>query len=108
VQPRAHQGHKSDAADAWALAEQLRVRAKGVYVFKPTRQYRPLREAVRTYGVAVKDLTRAKNRFRSLLRARGVANFDSSIYEPELQSFEGKSPIASWLVSRRTKAPIAG
>ena len=86
VQPKAHQGHKSDAADAWALAEQLRVRAKGVYVFKPTRQYRPLREAVRTYGVAVKDMTRAKNRFRSLLRARGVANFNSSIYEPEQRS----------------------
>lgn len=86
VQPKAHQGHKSDAADAWALAEQLRVRAKGVYVFKPTRQYRSLREAVRTYGIAVKDMTRAKNRFRSLLRARGVANFDSSIYEPEQRS----------------------
>jgi hypothetical protein len=40
VQPKAHQGHKSHAADAWALAEQLRVRAKGVYVFKPTRQAR--------------------------------------------------------------------
>jgi transposase len=59
VQPKAHQGHKSDAADAWALAEQLRVRAKGVYVFKPTRQYRPLREAVRTHGIAVKDKVEA-------------------------------------------------
>jgi transposase len=83
VQPKAHQGHKSDTADAWALAEQLRVRAKGVYVFKPTTQYRPLREAVRTYGIAVKDMTRAKNRFRSLLRARGIANLDKSIYEPK-------------------------
>jgi hypothetical protein len=83
VQPKAHQGHKRDTVDAWALAEQLRVRAKGVYVFKPTTQYRPLREAVRTYGIAVKDMTRAKNRFRSLLRARGIANLDKSIYEPK-------------------------
>jgi hypothetical protein len=31
-------------------------------------------------------MTRAKNRLRSLLRARGVANVDSSIYEPEQRS----------------------
>jgi hypothetical protein len=40
VQPKEHRGHKSDAADAWALAEQLRLRAKGTYVFKPTTQSR--------------------------------------------------------------------
>lgn len=83
VQPKEHRGHKSDATDAWALAEQLRVKAKGTYVFKPTTQYRSLREAVRTYGIAVKDTTRAKNRFRSLLRARGIPKLDKSIYDPE-------------------------
>ncbi|HKY37690.1 MAG TPA: transposase [Polyangiaceae bacterium] len=83
VQPKEHRGHKSDAADAWALAEQLRVKAKGTYVFKPTTQYRSLREAVRTYGIAVKDTTRAKNRLRSLLRARGIPKLDKSIYDPE-------------------------
>lgn len=83
VQPKEHRGTKSDAADAWALAELIRVRGRGTYVFKPTTQFRPLREAVRTYIVAVKEQTRAKNRFRSLLRSRGIAKIDATAYDPE-------------------------
>lgn len=83
VQPAEHRGRKSDADDAWSLAERIRVRGNGTYVFKPTSQYRSLREAVRAYGVAVKEQTRAKNRFRSLLRSRAVSNVNASIYEPE-------------------------
>lgn len=95
VQPKEHRGHKSDAADAWTLAEHLRVKAKGTYVFKPTTQYRSLREAVRTYGIAVKDTTRAKNRFRSLLRARGIPKLDKSIYDPERRpTWIRKLPVA--------------
>jgi transposase len=85
VQPEEHGGRKSDADDAWALAERIRVRAKGTYVFKPTTQYRPLREAVRAYGVAVKEQTRAKNRFRALLRSRGLSKIDETIYDPALR-----------------------
>jgi transposase len=91
VQPKEHRGRKSDADDAWSLAELIRVSGAGTYVFKPTSQYRPLREAVRTYGVSVKELTRAKNRFRSLLRSRGVSGLDASIYDPDPKQRE------SWL-----------
>lgn len=95
VQPQEHRGRKSDADDAWALAEQIRVRAHGTYVFKPTTQYRPLREAVRAYGVATKEQTRAKNRFRSLLRSRGVTKLDESIYDPSIRpKWIGKLPPA--------------
>lgn len=83
VQPKEHRGRKSDADDAWALAELIRVRGQGTYVFKPTTQYRPLREAVRAYLVAVKEQTRAKNRLRSLLRSRGVPELDTTIYNPD-------------------------
>jgi transposase len=83
VQPPEHSGRKSDLDDAWALAERIRVRADGTYVFKPTTQYRALREAVRAHITAVKEQTRAKNRFRSLLRSRGIPKLDASIYEPE-------------------------
>jgi transposase len=87
VQPEEHRGRKSDADDAWALAEQFRVRSRrGKYVFKPTTQYRSLREAVRAYGIAVKEVTRAKNRFRGLLRARGISKLDNSIYEPDTRA----------------------
>lgn len=82
VQPPEHGGRKSDLDDAWALAERIRVRAKGTYVFKPTTEYRALREAVRVYNTAVKEQTRAKNRFRMLLRSRGIP-IDQTIYEPE-------------------------
>jgi len=83
VQAPERGGRKSDLGDAWALAERVRVRADGTYVFKPTTQYRALREAVRAHAVAVKEKTRAKNRFRGLLRSRGVTKLDASIYEPE-------------------------
>jgi len=86
MQPKEHHGRKSDADDAWALAEQIRVRAQGTYVFKTTTQYRTLREAVRSYGVAVKEQTRAKNRFRSLLRSRGLSQLDDTIYDPTIRS----------------------
>lgn len=85
VQPPEHAGRKSDLDDAWALAERIRVRADGTYVFKPTTQYRALREAVRAHSTAVKEQTRAKNRFRSLLRSRGVPELDETIYDPEFR-----------------------
>jgi hypothetical protein len=71
------------------------VRAQGTYVFKPTTQYRALREAARAYGVAVKEQTRAKNRFRSLLRSRGISKLDATVYEPTTRSqWLGKLPSA--------------
>lgn len=83
IQPPEHSGRKSDLDDAWALAEHIRVRADGKCVFKPTTQYRALREAVRAYTVAVKEQTRAKNRFRSLLCSRGISKLDNTLYDAE-------------------------
>jgi transposase len=103
VQPPEHNGRKSDLDDAWALAERIRVRAGGTYVFKPTTQYRALREAVRAHVIAVKEQTRAKNRFRSLLRSRGIPELNATIYEPDLRSqWLAKLPLsyrrrAEWL-----------
>lgn len=103
VQPKEHRGKKSDADDAWALAEQIRVRAQGVYVFKPTSQFRSLREAMRAYVVAVKEMTRAKSRLRSLFRARGIPSLDKSIYDSEARpTWIAKLPVpyrrrATWL-----------
>jgi transposase len=103
VQPPEHGGRKSDLDDAWALAERIRVRADGIYVFKPTTQYRALREAVRAHIVAVKEQTRAKNRLRALFRSRGVAKLDGSLYEPESSAqWLAKLPLpyrrrAEWL-----------
>lgn len=106
VQPREHRGRKSDADDAWALAELIRVRGEGTYVFKPTSQYRSLREAVRAYGVAVKEQTRAKNRLRSLLRSRALSGMDARIYDPERRAEwlrklpPAYRPRAQWLAQQ--------
>jgi transposase len=86
VQPREHRGRKSDADDAWALAELIRVRGQGAYVFKPMAQYRALREAMRAYVVMVKEASRAKLRFRGLLRSRGIQKLDRTIYDPDHRS----------------------
>ncbi len=83
TQPKKHAGRKSDADDAWTLAEQIRVRARGTYVFKPLQKQRPLREAVRAYTVAAKELTRAKNRLRALFRSRGVPELSQKLYQPK-------------------------
>jgi len=82
TQPERHTGQKTDEEDAWSLAEQIRVQARATYVFKPTRHLRELREAMRTYEVAVQDLVRAKNRLRALFRSRGVRELSDAIYDP--------------------------
>jgi transposase len=65
-------GPKSDARDAWTRAEELRVGAIRTRVFKAPPQFAFLRNAVRAHLMAVKDLTRAKNRLRAVFRSRGV------------------------------------
>lgn len=65
-------GPKSDARDAWTRAEELRVGAIDTRVFKAPAQFAFLRNAVRAQLIAVRDLSRAKNRLRAVFRSRGV------------------------------------
>ncbi len=83
VQPTRSHGSKSDALDAWARAEELRVRSRaGRRVFKAPGRYRALREAVRTYDAVCQDQTRAKLRLRSLFSSRGIQGDGGAIYDP--------------------------
>jgi transposase len=82
IQPQPRQGTKNDAIDAWQLAEQLRTRSWTKRVIKSPSRFSMLREAVRAYDVATREVTRAKNRLRALLRSRGI-HVDESIYEPK-------------------------
>lgn len=66
-------GNKSDAKDAWVLAEQLRTGAIQHRVFKPARELAALRAAVKAHRLITKDMVRVKNRLRALFRSRGVA-----------------------------------
>jgi transposase len=112
VQPEKRRGNKSDAIDAWALAERLRTGAKTGRVFKAPRRFTALREAVRGYEMATQDLVRAKNRLRAAFRARGVSVAREAFADPDQHATESKKlpPAQQRLagqLSERLKMAIA-
>jgi transposase len=75
-------GAKSDAIDAYGLAEKLRLGQAGPGVFKAPPRYRKLREWARVYQALSQDSTRAKNRLKSHFGRRGVRCTGTSVYDP--------------------------
>lgn len=74
---------KNDMEDAFARAEELRRNAIDKRIFKPSPKALPLREALRLYTAFNKDVVRAKNRFKALLRGRGISGLSRAVYDPE-------------------------
>jgi transposase len=92
TQPLRREGNKSDAIDAWALADLLRRDALERTVFKSPRTSTALRQAARGYIVVRRDMVRAKCRLNALYRARGWQP-SAEIYDPERrQSWLQKLP----------------
>ncbi len=87
-------GPKDDARDAYDLAEALRVGAVRVRVYKAPVELAGLRDAVRGYTTAVRDVTRAKNRLKSLFRARGI-QVGAEVYGPERSALATQLPPSS-------------
>jgi len=81
VSPGESRGQKSDARDAWARAEELRVGSIETKVFKAGGRYTELRAAVRAYGMLVRDSVRAKNRLKAIFRSRGISDLDAEVYD---------------------------
>jgi len=76
-------GPKSDVRDAWTRAEELRVGAIRTRAYNEAPQhFAALHNAVRAQLMAVRDLTRAKNRLKAVWRSRGVMP-DRSIYNAD-------------------------
>jgi transposase len=102
--PKAKKGTKSDEADAWARAEELRVGSLETKVFKAPKVFAGLREAVRSQWVLTQDTTRVKNRLKAIYRSRGVPSTGEDIYDPEKRS--------QWLQqlppSKRRRADLLG
>lgn len=73
-------GQKSDAQDAFGLAERLRTGALKTTVFKDVRAFATLRELNRLYTMVLSDVVRTKNRLKHLFRSRGVATPDADVY----------------------------
>jgi transposase len=82
TQPLARAGSKSDAIDAWALADLLRRDAVERPVFKSPQTMATLRQAARGYITVQRDMVRAKCRLRALYRSKGIETSED-IYDHE-------------------------
>jgi transposase len=83
IQPEKRRGSKSDALDAWDLAEQLRKGGLRGVVYKAPGRFAGLREAVHAQRIVTRDMVRAKNRLRAVYRARGVTVEGHQLYDPK-------------------------
>lgn len=82
TQPLRRAGSKSDAIDAWSLADLLRRDALERTVFKSPQTLTALRQAARGYSAATRDMVRAKCRLNALYRSRGIQP-TADIYDPD-------------------------
>jgi hypothetical protein len=78
-------GAKDDERDAWARANELRVGSIETRVYKAPEHLAGLRNAVRAYSFAIRDVVRAKNRLKAVFLSRGISA-DASVYDPERRS----------------------
>lgn len=83
VHPEKRRGQKSDSIDAWALADTLRTRRKVTVVYKAPGVFSELKEAVKAHRAMSRDVARAKNRLRAILRTRGIRGFGQELYDAE-------------------------
>jgi hypothetical protein len=101
IPPERH-GPKSDARDAWWLADQLRLGVPQKQVFKS--KLSGLREAVRAHQAFTKHSTRAKLQLRFLARGRGLSVDRSQLLDEQ----ERRALIAQLPAERRLRAQLHG
>ena len=92
-------GAKSDAHDAFALADKLRLHDYQTPVFKLVGSYGRLRHLVRAHRQVVTDVARVQSRIKALLRCRGVDATGKALY-----STEGREPVVAALPSHTRPA----
>src|SRR5512143_2616560 len=85
VAPR-RAGNKNDELDAFGLAELLRLGKVEHAVYKAPGQYAELRELARVYAKVVKDVTRCRNRLKSIYRSRGIDVSGEQVYQAQEQA----------------------
>jgi transposase len=92
--PPERKGSKSDARDAWWLADQLRLGVPQKRVYKS--RISKLHEAVRAYDAMTKHATRAKLQLRFLARGRGL-----SVKRSQLMKVEDREELIQQLPPAR-------
>jgi transposase len=99
--PAGKKGNKSDALDAWDMAEQLRIGALHQRVYKEVGPFGELRAAVKSYGMMQRDVVRVKNRLCSVYRGRGVLGNKAQLYDPQGRgAWQQKLPRAQGQVAQ--------
>jgi transposase len=89
-------GPKTDARDAFGLADALRLGAIATPVFKAPTRFALQRELARTYSIITRDVVRTQNRLKNVYRSRGVGTAGTSIYgTAQRQVWLAKLPPAS-------------
>ena len=78
--PPCKKGPKSDARDAFGLANQLRLGDVELAVWKGHGAFRQLRELSRVYTKITDDVVRVKNRLKAMYRSRGIATTGLSVF----------------------------
>ncbi len=73
-------GPKSDARDAYSLANKLRLGDLELIVYKGQGKFRQLRELSRVYNKVNGDVVRAKNRLKAVFRSRGISTSGRTVY----------------------------
>jgi hypothetical protein len=86
--PEKNQGPKDDLRDAFSRAEDIRTGRVQTRVYKAPKHLAGLRSAACAYRLATRDVVRAKNRLKAVLRSRGIL-VDAGIYD--------SSARAKWL-----------
>jgi transposase len=102
--PEKQRGAKSDSADAWARADELRRGAIVRAVFKQPHRFTALRQAVRAHRMTQADMVRSKNRWRALFRSRAVKVGGDEVYD----SANRKRLLSKLPVSHRAAAAVLG
>jgi transposase len=73
-------GQKTDARDAYGLAEKLRTGTLDRQIFKAPREFALLRELARVHLTVGRDLVRVQARLKNLYRSRGIQTPGQSVY----------------------------
>lgn len=88
-------GPKSDAADAYGLADKLRINAVDKRVFKAPQQFAVLRELARVHYMLVRDVVRVQVRIKAIYQSRGIPSSGTALYGPQRRDeWESRLPPA--------------
>jgi transposase len=110
TQPRRRPGSKTDSQDAWELAEAYRLGGLKRVVFKAPDKFTAMRQAMRAYHTATRDMVRAKLRLKAVFQSRGLTPqgdiYESAARATWLKRLPAAHRTLAQLLSQRLEAAV--